>query len=183
MLWKRGVAFVSAVILAALVIVPVVAVAGVQYVNRSLVHDSVRWLKAVLAWGVPIVSVLLLMAIVGLTFQTMTSVTIPWRAAWRGGAATALVGLPAAFLVGTFLGWVGDEGTLGALGGVAILLFFFNLMWQVYLFGAEVTRVYAGVLHESAAPALDRADSAPVSAGLTGVLGLLLGIAIGRRKR
>jgi hypothetical protein len=32
------------------------------------------------------------------------------------------------------------------LGGAAILLLFFYLMWIVYLFGAEVTKVYADYL-------------------------------------
>jgi membrane protein len=189
LLWKRSVAFVSALILAVLVIAPVVAVAAIQYVNRSLVPDAMSWLRTLLAWSVPIVSVVLLMAVVGLTFQTMTAVLIPWRAARRGGAATAMIGLPAAFLVGTILGRVGNQGTLGALGGVAILLLFFNLMWQVYLFGAELTKVYVGPFGSDAVirPASQtpkQHEKAQVSPGatLSGLFGLLLGIAIGRRR-
>ncbi|MCP3974264.1 MAG: hypothetical protein GY720_07210 [bacterium] len=64
----------------------------------------------------------------------------------RGGATTALIGLTAAFGVGLYLNTAGTTGTLGALGGIAILLFFFNLMWFVYLYGAEVTKVYTDYL-------------------------------------
>ncbi len=189
LLWKRGVAFVSAVVLAVLVVTPVVAVAVIQYVNRSLVPDDLGWLKVLLAWMVPLVSVGLLVAVVGLTFQTMTAVVIPWRAARRGGAVTALVGIPAAYLVGLFLGEAGGSGTLGALGGIAILLFFFNLMWQVYLFGAELTKVYADTLRTDdpsrrrSEPATEPGPATGIQPGLAGAFGLLLGFLLGRRRR
>jgi membrane protein len=190
LLWKRGVAFVSAVVLAVFVVTPVGAVAGIQYVNRVLVPDDLGWLKVMLAWTVPLVSVGLLIVVVGLTFQTMTAVIIPWRAARRGGVITALVGLPAAYLVGLFLGEIGGSGTLGALGGIAILLFFFNLMWQVYLFGAELTKVYAdslvaggGVAETAPPPATEPVGEASrVEPGLAGAFGLLLGFVMGRRR-
>lgn len=104
------------------------------------------WVATALWFLVPVVSLLVLMLVTGLTFQALTAIEIPWRAALRGGATTALLGLTAAFLVGFYLNTVGNTGTLGALGGVAILLFFFNLMWVVYLFGVEVTKVYADYL-------------------------------------
>jgi len=192
MLWKRGIAFVSAVVLAVLATTPMMAVAVIRYVNRSLVPDDLSWLRTLLAFGVPVVSVLILIGVVGVTFQTMTAVRISWRAARRGGAFTALSGLLAAYLVGAIIGEVGDEGTLGALGGVAILLFFFNLMWQVYLFGAEVTKVYAGELRSGAGeelplgaePLLSADTEAPsTNTGLAGIFGLALGFALGRRYR
>lgn len=183
-LWKRGVAFVSALVLALLTLAPVLAVAGVRYVNQHLI--SAGWLRSLLGFGVPILSVLLLMSVVGLTFQTMTAELIPWRAAIRGGAATALVGLVAAYLVGWFLGTFGVSGTLGVLGGVAILLFFFNLMWQVYLFGAEVTKVYAGFVDDprpaASSPSQPASTTSP-QAGMAGIFGLALGFLLGRRRR
>jgi len=193
-LWKRSVAFVSALALAILAVTPVVAVGAIQYVTAALVPDDQTWLRVLLSWTVPVASVILLMAVVGLTFQTMTAVLIPWRAARRGGAATAVIGLPAAYLVGTFLGRVGNSGTLGALGGIAVLLFFFNLMWQVYLFGAELTKVYVDALDSDEGARQGRPTraagggtagegKAPLGSGLAGAFGLLLGFAIGRRKR
>ena len=193
MLWKRGIASVSALVLALLAISPVVAVAVVQYVNRSLIPDNLSWLRTLLAFGVPVVSVLILVGVVGITFQTMTAVRIPWRAARRGGVFTALIGLLAAYLVGTIIGRVGDSGTLGALGGVAVLLFFFNLMWQVYLFGAEVTKVYADELLTAGSVRLtpgsgseqsvDTVAQSTAGSGLAGMFGLALGYLLGRRRR
>jgi uncharacterized BrkB/YihY/UPF0761 family membrane protein len=88
----------------------------------------------------------MLMVVIGITFQALTPVSIPWKAATRGGATTALMGLSAASLVGIYLDQAGTTGTLGALGGVAILLFFFYLLWTVFVFGAEVTKVYGDYL-------------------------------------
>ena len=65
MLWKRGIAFVSAVVLAVLATTPLVAVAVIRYVNRSLVPDDLSWLRTLLALGVPVVSVLILIGVVG----------------------------------------------------------------------------------------------------------------------
>ncbi len=142
---RRGIALVSAVVLAVLAFIPIGAVAAVSSVV-SLLPESISWVGPVLQLGVPLISVILLMALVGLTFQSLTVVEIPWKAAIRGGIATALVALGAAYVVGVYLSRFGSSGTLGALGGLAVLLFFFNLMWTVYLFGAEVTKVYADYL-------------------------------------
>jgi uncharacterized BrkB/YihY/UPF0761 family membrane protein len=84
----------------------------------------------------------LLVLVVASTFQFLTRSRISGKAARRGGLFTAIVGLVGAYLVGFYLGSFGAEGALGAVGGVAVLLFFFNLMWVIYLFGAEVTKVY-----------------------------------------
>ncbi len=138
---QRGIGALSALTLAVLAFTPVAAVAAV-----GLIPDDWGWVRTAARFAVPVVSLLLLMGVVGLTFQVMTVVEIPWKAAVRGGMATAAVGLIAAFLVGIYLGNAGGTGALGALGGAAILLFFFNLMWAVYLFGAEVTKVYSDYL-------------------------------------
>jgi membrane protein len=157
LLYKRLVALVSALVLAVLVFTPVLAVGAVQFV-ADLVPDEIAWLRGVLGFGVPIISLLLLIGVIGVTFQGLTAAKIPWRAARRGGAVTAIFGLLAAFGVGTYLGRVVPGNvTFGALGGIAILLFFFNLMWVVYVFGAELTKVYADYLeHGDIRPPHDR---------------------------
>ena len=143
---RRLIGVASAIGLAILVLTPVAAVGGINWLI-DLLPDNVDPLPALLSFAIPIVSVVLLMLVTGFTFQVLTAIEIPWRAALRGGATTALLGLSAAYGVGVYLNTAGNEGTLGALGGVAILLFFFNLMWFVYLYGAEVTKVYGDYLH------------------------------------
>jgi len=145
LLWRRLIALASAIALAILVLVPVAAVGVIQFVGR-LIPDGVGWVHWMLGLLVPAISAVMLVAVVGLTFQALPATRIPWKAARRGGAVTSILALLAAFLLGTYLGRVAGSGTLGALGGVAVLLFFFYLMWMVYVFGAELTKVYADYL-------------------------------------
>jgi membrane protein len=142
---NRAVALASALVLSVIVLLPIAAVGAIGLIS-SLIPDNLAWLQAAARLVIPLVSLGLLTATVGITFQVLTSVKIPWKAASRGGAATAIAGLAAAYLVGLYLGQAGSSGTLGALGGLAILLFFFNLMWMVYVFGAEVTKTYSDYL-------------------------------------
>jgi len=142
---RRLIGVASAIGLSILVLTPVAAVAGINWLT-DLLPDDVGWLTTMLSFAIPLFSVVMLLLVTGFTFQALTAIEIPWRAAQRGGATTALLGLTAAFGVGLYLNTAATGGTLGALGGVAILLFFFNLMWYVYLFGAEVTKVYGDYL-------------------------------------
>jgi membrane protein len=157
---KRIVALISAISLALLVIVPVFAVGAIRFLIDLLPIGS-EWLALPLSLAVPLVSLAVLVATVALTFRVLTSAEIPWKAARRGGAATAVAGLVAAFLVGQYLAtFASGSSTFGVLGGLAILLFFFNLMWAVYLFGAEVTKVYADYLEfGDVVPPHERAES------------------------
>lgn len=141
---RRAVALASALVLAVLALTPIAAVAAVGLI-ADLVSE-VPGLGPLVHLGVPLLSLVVLMAVVGLSFQVLTPVAIPWKAAMRGGVATALVGLVAAWGVGQYLSRAGGGGTLGVLGGLAVLLIFFNLMWLVFLFGAEITKVYADYL-------------------------------------
>jgi len=140
---QRAVALGAALVLAVLVLAPLVAVAGVNFI-RDL--TDVSWIRRTVGIAVPLTSLLLLITVVTLTFRWLTRAKIPWQAARRGGAFTALSGLAGAFLVGLYLSRAGTGGALGAVGGAAVLLFFFNLMWIIFLFGAEVTKVYADFL-------------------------------------
>lgn len=141
---RRGTAVLSASVFAILAFTPIVAVAAVGWIEQPVA--GVPELVALVRLGVPITSVLVLMAVVAASLQLLTKVDVPWKAAIRGGAGTAIVGLLAAFGVGQYLSRAGSSGTLGALGGLAVLLFFFNLIWMVYIGGAEVTAVYADYL-------------------------------------
>jgi membrane protein len=196
---KRLVALAAAIVLAVLVLVPVVAVGAVQFLVGLLPIEA-SWLTVPVSLVVPLVSLAMLITTVAVTFQALTRARIPWKAARRGGAATAVACLLAAFGVGQYLGGFGSgSSTFGVLGGIAILLFFFNLMWIVYLFGAEVTKVYADYLefgdvvppHERAesrfAEAIDatvRAErrQAPPGTVNASVFAFLAGLFIGRRK-
>jgi membrane protein len=183
---KRGIALAAALFFAVLAFTPIMAISAIGWLV-SLLPEGLSWLDPILRFGVPVVSLLVFMGVVGLSFQVLTAARIPWTAAWRGGAATAVVSLLAAFVVGTYLTRFGARGTLGALGGLAILLFFFGLMWTVYLFGAEVTDVYAGSLEgrattrtvEPAMASMPYTTSPEGKRPVPGVFAFLAGLLIG----
>lgn len=197
---KRLIALAAAIVLATLVLIPVVAVGAIRFLV-DLIPIEASWLAVPVSLVVPLVSLLMLISITALTFRTLTSANIPWKAARRGGASTAVVGLLAAFGVGQYLGSFGSgSSTFGVLGGIAILLFFFNLLWVVYLFGAEVTKVYADYLefgdvvaphdreesrfYESVSEAIRGEQRRPPPRVVdAGVFAFLAGLVIGWRKR
>lgn len=192
---QRSIALVSAVILAILVLVPVLAVGLIQFA-RDLMPVHLDWVTPVLGLAVPLVSLAMLIGVVAGTFQVLTAVTIPAKAARRGSTATAVLGLFAAFLVGTYLGRGAPSGTLGVLGGLAVLLLFFNLMWNVYLFGAEITKTYSDYLEhgdvvqvsqrtsdtprESPAPPSGSMSGPPEKMGFGPAVAMVIGMIIGR---
>ncbi len=157
---QRLVALVAAIVLSIFVIVPVIAVGTIRFFI-GLIPIGSEWLSIPIGLVVPTVSLVVLMGTVALTFRVLTQARIPWRAARRGGVATALLGLVAAFGVGRYLGTIGaGSSTFGVMGGIAVLLFFFNLMWAVYLYGAEVTKVYVDYLEfGDVLPPFERTES------------------------
>lgn len=197
---RRLIALAAAIVLATFVLIPVVAVGAIRFFV-DLIPIEVSWLTVPVSLVVPLISLLMLISITALTFRTLTRARIPWKAARRGGAATALVGLLAAFGVGQYLAsFASGSSTFGVLGGIAILLFFFNLLWVVYLFGAEVTKVYADYLEfgdvvaphdreesrffESVSDAIRDEQRRPSPRVVdTGVFAFLAGLVIGWRKR
>ena len=91
----------------------------------------------------PLASLLLLPLVFALIFQTMTSARIPWRAAWAGGAFTAVVFLIAAYGVGIYFEIAGATTALGFAGSFVVVLFLAYFLSMVFLYGAEVTKVYS----------------------------------------
>jgi membrane protein len=184
---RRGIGAASAIGLALAAFTPIAAVGAIEWIIR-LIPDDLGWLRHVLRFGVPVASVIVLMAVAGLTFQVLTVVEIPWKAAVRGGVITAFLGSAAAAVVGVYLSQASSSGTLGALGSVAILLVFFNVMWVVYLFGAEITKVYADYLGDGlVAHPSTRGPTAPPEPGplpteskaRPGLANLVAGLAVG----
>jgi len=186
---RRGIAVGSSLGIALLALTPIAAAAAVDGLVR-LLPDALAWLRPALRLGVPLLSALALMAVVGLTFQVLTAVKVPWKAAVRGGAATAVLASASAFLAGAYLSRVGASGALGAFSGAAILLLFFFIIWAVYLLGAEVTKAYgdylkhgdvgasshrvaAGLRHAADAPAARPVRPGPQGAAF--VAGLVVG--------
>lgn len=134
----------------------------------------------------PLASLGILALLFAVIFRAFPTSHVPWSAAWRGGLFTSLL-----FVVGALgLAWYltsRPEMTAGAFASAAVLiLFLVAILAQIFLFGAEITRVLIGP-----APPSDTQPAAPVTTipapgganlGLLAA-GFLTGLIIGRSRR
>ena len=109
----------------------------------NLLPESLDAVNQVVTFLTPLASLLLLPLVFGLLFQTMTAESVPWRAVWVGGFFTSVVFLAAAYGMGLYFEIVGTTSALGFAGSFVVILFLAYFLSSVFLFGAEVTKVYA----------------------------------------
>jgi membrane protein len=68
---------------------------------------------------------------------------IAWRDVWIGAAVTAFLFTVGKSLIGLYLGRSSFSGAYGAAGSLIVLLLWIYYSAQIFLFGAEFTRVFA----------------------------------------
>ncbi len=160
--------------------------------------------EPLLRFAGPLVTLGLLILVFAIQFQTFTVVRIPWKAAWRGGAVTALVFAAGAIGVGLYFSLQADGGggagfsAGGFAGGAVLILFTVFILAQIFLFGAEFTKTYADFVRHGDVlqPSVRAENSKPdisadeVRAAATtdliarvGVFSFLAGIVLGSVKR
>jgi membrane protein len=88
-------------------------------------------------------SLVVFTALFALMYKLLPRVPIAWRDVWIGAAITALLFSIGKFLIGLYIGKSGVASSYGAAGAVLILLIWVYYSGQVFLLGAEFTRVYA----------------------------------------
>ena len=76
-------------------------------------------------------------------FRFMPSVPIAWRDVWVGAAVTAVLFELGKFLIGLYLGKSGVNESFAAAGSLVVLLAWVYYAAQIFLLGAEFTKVYA----------------------------------------
>jgi membrane protein len=189
MLRTRGIAFLWALGLGLLLI----ATWGLNAIWRfigDLLPDSMARLHEIVGILAPLVSLILLSLVFGLVFQTMTAVTVRWRAVWVGGLFTSIVFVAAAYGLGLFFQVASGPTALGFTGSLVAVIFLAYFLSSVFLFGAEVTKVYADRLQARATPPTRVPSGDPqvlVAEPPTGVprfafVAFLAGLAVGWRR-
>ncbi len=136
----------------------------------------------------PVVSVVILPLLFGLILQTMSSTTVPWRAVRYGAAFTSLLFLLAAYGIGVYFAWNTTPSAFTIAGSVFVVLLLVFVLSSAFLFGAQVTKVYADFLErgdvlrpsERSTEGASAAESAPVPT--SAVLAFLGGLFVGRRR-
>ena len=100
----------------------------------------------------PFVIITLLFAV---TYKTVPDVKIAWRDVWTGAAISSFLFTVAKLVLGIYLTHSRLGSAYGAAGSLMVLLFWVYFSAQIFLFGAEFTRVHAnhfGSRCESAQP-------------------------------
>ncbi|HYL27821.1 MAG TPA: YihY/virulence factor BrkB family protein, partial [Candidatus Nitrosotalea sp.] len=102
------------------------------------------------------ISLAALWLLFGMLFLILPDVRIAWRDVRIGAAITALLFTIGQLVLGWYLGRAGVSSAFGAAGSLVAFLLWANYSAQIFLFGAEFTRVYArrhGTLRDQGASA------------------------------
>jgi len=107
------------------------------------------WAPLFGAWALiaELINLLVSFALVTVTFamiyKVIPRVRIGWRDVWIGAAVTALLFAIGKSLIGVYLGRSGLASAFGATGSLILLLAWVYYSAQIFLLGAEFTKVYA----------------------------------------
>jgi membrane protein len=134
-----------------LLLVSLVLSAGLAAVGDRLSATIPGWvaLAYLLNYGI---SILLVTLLTGTLFVLLPDARIAWRDVWVGSLVTAVLFHLGKLLIGIYLGKAGVASPFGAAGSLAVLLVWIYYTSQVFLFGAEFTRVYAQRFGSAATP-------------------------------
>ncbi len=106
--------------------------------------------------------------ITGLSFAALYKliprIALRWSDVWLGAAGTALLFTVGRLLIGLYIGNTGIASLYGAAGSLVIVFVWVYYSAQIFLLGAEFTRVYArslGSLREAEAGAVRETVRAP----------------------
>ena len=89
------------------------------------------------------VSVSVATVLFAMIYKLMPSTNMEWRDVWIGAAVTAVLFEVGKLLIGLYLGKSGVTESFAAAGSLVVLLAWVYYAAQVFLLGAEFTKVYA----------------------------------------
>jgi membrane protein len=152
-------------------------------------------------WGLHVVDIAVSFALTTLLFamiyKIMPRVRIAWRDVWVGAAVTAALFALGKWAIGLYIGRSSVASAFGAAGSLVVTMVWVYYSAQIFLLGAEFTRVYAEAHGSHAseplpaapvairvqtaanAPAIDPARPGRAFARLGAALALGLGASIG----
>lgn len=78
-----------------------------------------------------------------LVYKLLPSVRLEWRDVWVGAAITAALFTAGKFVVGLYLGRASVASAFGAAGSLVVVMVWVYYSAQIFLLGAEFTRLYA----------------------------------------
>ena len=139
---RRGMSFVLLLGVAALLLVQLGLTTAISAVagraEGFLPGGSFVWgaFHLLISFGIMTVSFALI-------FKSVPAAPITWRDVWLGAGATALLFVVGQLLLGLYLGRIGWTSAYGAAASVIALFVWIYYAAQIFLFGAELTQVFA----------------------------------------
>jgi len=82
-------------------------------------------------------------ALFAMLYKWLPHVQLAWRDVWIGAAVTATLFTLGKSLIGLYLGRSGVASVFGAAASLVVLMLWVYFSAQIFLFGAEITSVYA----------------------------------------
>jgi membrane protein len=90
-----------------------------------------------------VVSIGIATVLFAMIYKMMPSTKIDWRDVWVGAVATAVLFEVGKFLIGLYLGKSSIRQSFAAAGSLVVLIAWVYYAAQIFLLGAEFTKVYA----------------------------------------
>ena len=90
-----------------------------------------------------LVSVAVITSLIAMLYKWLPNVPIAWRDVWIGALTTALLFIAGQWAIGFYLTHSAIGSAYGAAGAMVVLLTWLYYSAQIFLFGAELTNVYA----------------------------------------
>ncbi len=117
--------------------------AGLAWLGQTLDSFGTAevWLGQLLNFAVTFLLAAMLIAAI---YKILPDTQIAWRPALVGAAVTAFLFEIGKFLIGFYLGRVAPSSAYGTAGSLLIILLWTYYSAQIFLLGAEFTKVYAG---------------------------------------
>jgi len=150
--------------IAFLLIVSLVLSAAISALGKWWAGAFGRW--ELLAQTVnALVGFLITMISFAAIYRLIPRVAIRWGDVWLGAAVTSLLFTVGRLLIGIYIGRTGIASLFGAAGSLVIVFVWVYYSAQIFLLGAEFTRVYAqtyGSLRRPETPASSGEDASAV---------------------
>jgi membrane protein len=132
----RLLSFSMVLAIALLLLFSLILTAALQFVSRG----AGRFGDLVTNNFVSFIGITLLFAMI---YRFLPDVKIGWKDVWLGALVTSILFVAGKFLLGLYLGRSTVASAYGAAGSLAVLLTWFYYSAQIFLFGAEFTKVQA----------------------------------------
>jgi membrane protein len=143
---KRGLGFLFSVGLG-LLLVSVVLLNSIWQFLGGLFPENLEPVHDLITVLTPLVSLIVLPFVMALTFQVLSRVKVRWKAVWWGSFFTSVAFLAAAYGASLYFRVSGPTAA-GVAGSIFVILLLAFILSAVYLFGAEVTKVYNDFLEK-----------------------------------